>query len=168
MSDVFNLRGEVAAAANLNRQLADIQKNDPEFMGAIIEGETNLFEAMEAVDKALAEDEMQVKALEGRIEELTGRKERLRRSAEVKRQLLASALVIAGKKQHRTTESTISLVDIPRKAMVLSEADIPSQYWVQPAPRLDKKALTAALKEGETVPGATLDNGGQTVRVLRK
>lgn len=69
--------------------------------------------------------------------------------------------------------ATLTLSTRAPGLIVTDEADIPAKYWVEqprPAPKLDKKALTADLREENAapIPGATLDNGSFSLTVRRK
>jgi hypothetical protein len=63
---------------------------------------------------------------------------------------------------------TMSLRAQPPKLLVTEESTIPEEFWRPQAPKLERKALLAALKAGAIVPGATLDNGGVTISVRTK
>ena len=71
----------------------------------------------------------------------------------------------------RLPSATISVTRRPPGLVIADEADIPAQFWVQPdppAPKLDKKALLAALNDNQVIPGAGLDNGSVSLTVRRK
>jgi len=54
---------------------------------------------------------------------------------------------------------TISVQKNPASVKVLDESKIPQEYWKVPAPVLDKKAVSEALKGGSFVEGAMLVQG---------
>jgi len=56
----------------------------------------------------------------------------------------------------------------PPKTIIADEALIPARFWKPSDPKLDRAAVSAALKAGEIVPGATLGNGGFTLSVRVK
>ena len=47
--------------------------------------------------------------------------------------------------------------------MVTDEAAVPEPFWRPQPPKLDRRALAEALKTGQSIPGATLSNGGTTL-----
>jgi hypothetical protein len=51
--------------------------------------------------------------------------------------------------------------------MVLDENEIPEQFLVPQPPKVDKRKLLDFLKNGNTVTGAELSNGGNTLSVRR-
>lgn len=59
---------------------------------------------------------------------------------------------------------TVQTKPVPGKVLVFDEAIIPSMFFIEQEPKLDKKALKAALKDGP-VDGAGMSNGGQTVSI---
>ncbi len=56
----------------------------------------------------------------------------------------------------------------PDSLEIINESLIPEEFWNHPTPRLDRAGLISALKEGGSVPGATLGNGGLTISVRSK
>jgi hypothetical protein len=48
---------------------------------------------------------------------------------------------------------------------VVDEREIPEPFWRPQPPKLDRKALLAALNAGQTVLGASLGNGSTTITV---
>ena len=48
------------------------------------------------------------------------------------------------------------------------EALIPAKFWKPQDPKLDRAAVAEALKAGETVPGASLSNGGLSLSIRVK
>ena len=46
----------------------------------------------------------------------------------------------------------------PPRVEIMDSAELPPQYLTQPAPVPDKRAIAAALKAGEAVPGAAMAN----------
>jgi hypothetical protein len=49
--------------------------------------------------------------------------------------------------------------------MVNDETEIPRDFWKLQPPKLDRQGLTAALRRGQSVPGAVLGNGQATISV---
>jgi hypothetical protein len=47
----------------------------------------------------------------------------------------------------------------------VDESHIPEAFWKPQQPKLDRRALLAALKAGEVIRGAALDNGGTALSV---
>ena len=109
-----------------------------------------------------------VEALKGRIREMRGRLSRLEGRAEKKREIVTGVMERAGVKKIIEPDFTVSYGVGGPKISVVSETEIPGDYWKAQAPKLDRLALMAALKAGETVPGAVLSNGSPFISVRTK
>lgn len=59
----------------------------------------------------------------------------------------------------------VAVVAATPKAVVVTDIDALPEKFRRVTVAADKAAISAALKAGETVPGATLTNGGATLRI---
>lgn len=162
---VPDLKKEAEAAAVLRDQLSDIAAGDEDFITDSIEGETSLFEKLNAVAARIVTDKSLSAAIGATIEKLEARRERIENRIELSYALVASAMDIAGLTKHEAPACTMSIRPTPRKVIVTEESEIPSRFYKTPAPTLDKRALLEALKDDEIIPGATLSNGGKTIQL---
>lgn len=157
------VRGTQAAAA----LIAELQGDDDALRHDMIEGETDLFEAIEA---ALAEiDECDVVAA-GCKEKEAQFAERRRRSdarADRLRGMIEQAMCIAELPSVKLAGATLSLKSVPPKPIYEDEAAIPSEFWRQPDPVLDKKKIADAMKDGRTIPGVSMTNGSSALQIRR-
>ena len=161
MSD---LRTEAEAARLLVATLKDLDATDDEDMRRdTIEGETGLFEAVDHALERAAQALAFAAALRLRKEEITKRIDRLEHSVEMTKAAIASAMGMAELRSLPRPLTTLSIRPTPPQVVINSEADIPSQFWKPQPPKLDKKAISAALKGKVDVPGAQLSNGGETL-----
>lgn len=194
MATTRDLQREMEAATILREQLKALGETDGELARDTIEGETNLFEMIDALVAADGEDASTVEGLASYIKSLQERKSRIEDRIETRRALLASALDIAGVTKHPAPAGTITRKAVAPKAIIVEESDIPTKFFVTPEPRLDKKALGDALKarqaaldearkkfqgdalaeelaaiekEFPPIAGATLSNGSATVQIRR-
>ncbi|MGV2085608.1 MULTISPECIES: siphovirus Gp157 family protein [unclassified Rhizobium] len=145
--------------------------DDAELIADSIEGQTNLVEAIEEALSEIDECEILIVGLEEKIKAFDARKKMQKDRAERIRALIEQALVATDQKSMKLAAATISLATRAPALVVETEADIPAKFWIvqeRPAPKLDKKALTEALKANEIVPGATLDNGSVSLTVRRR
>lgn len=181
-------------AAQAAKSLVDsIRALDPDDALIIdtIEGETNLFETIDAVMARMANDDALVRGCDAVISDLETRRERFKARIKSDRALIEQALMIAeiDTKVERPA-GTLSLTKRAPVLVVETEADIPAQYWKAGPPSLDKKALTDALRErrkaiddlpddpGERaatiaalppeIPGATLSNAAPSLTIRVK
>jgi|SRR5262245_2013763 len=159
------LHQEITAAKRLREDLAQFFEDDPQLAADMIEGETNLNEAILAACDLFHRDKCAVEAIEAHIQAMEARKERIKKRIDGIRVLVGVALEQAGRKSVETALGTATLKSVPRSLIVRSEdePDIPLDYWKMAKPSLDRKRLLADLKSGKTIKGACLSNGGQTV-----
>ena len=156
------------AAKVLRAQIADLAGGDEDFIRDSLEGEVDFDQIVRTLVTSIGEDEAMVNGLKAYVADLNDRKDRIETRIGHKRTLITLALEIAGCAKLEVDVATISLTKIHSRALVTEEADIPSEFWKPQAPKLDKTALNAALKDGRTVAGAVLDNGGSTCTIRRK
>lgn len=167
MSIARRLDIEAEAAKALLANLRDVLAGDDDLAADMIEGETGLMEAADAALARIQELAAFEDAIKAQIDDLKARKDRFANQADMIRAALASAMGMADLKKLERPAGTISLRAVPPSAVVLNEAEIPADFWVRQDPKLDKRALLAALKDGP-VAGATLSNGGVTISVRSK
>jgi hypothetical protein len=160
-----DLKNEAEAARSLIANLRDVLDDDDQLTHDMIEGETALFDAAATAVARLSEVEGFAAAIDDRIKSLATRKQRLEAQAERIRTAILVAMGVAGLKKMELAIATISVRAVAPKVVIGNEADIPSTFWVPSDPRLDRKALLAALKDGATIPGATLSNGSETLSI---
>lgn len=166
----FALSREMEAAKVLREQLADLVAGDPEFIRDTIEGETNLREQIAAMVASIAEDEALAEGVKRLQDTLTTRRERYEARAETKRTLVANAMAIGEIKKQETPAGTVSLKALPPKLHVTEEADIPTRFWKPADPKLDRKALTDALKDRDAAIGAAeaVEDADERARAIAK
>lgn len=158
-----DLGRECKAAADL---LCEIQPEDDDYRHDIVEGETDL---LEAIAKALDEiDECDVitAGCKAKIEELGKRVTAVCKRAERIRAAIEQAMCVAEMETARLPTATVSVKRIPPKPIVDNEAAIPAAYWKSQAPKLDMKAIREAIKS-DPIPGVTMDNGGISLQIRR-
>lgn len=146
-------------------------EDDAELVADSIEGETNLLEAIDAALSEIDECEIMVTGLDEKIKAFDARKKAQKDRAERLRALIEQAMVATDQQQMKLPAATISLSRRAAGLVITNEADIPARFWVEqerPAPRLDRKALSDALKANEEIPGAALDNGQISISVRRR
>jgi hypothetical protein len=154
---------ETEAAKTLRAQLADILGGDEDLAVSMVEGETDLNEAIDLAVAELAHSMAHIKGLNEYIDTFQKRKERLQHRMENLRTMLSVAMEQAGRTKIEQPAVTLSLRAVPPSVTVTSEADIPSAYWTSQPPKLDKRTLLADLKDKKPVPGAELSNGGTSL-----
>ncbi len=134
LADIFiDTRKALEAARLLKEQIAQLAAGDTEFIRDTLEGEIDFEEIARALLASLGDDEALMAGLKTYGDDLSARRDRIAGRIQLKRALLASALAIAERPKLELDIGTLSLTQVPPKAQVIEEADIPASYW-QPQP----------------------------------
>lgn len=164
MSDTrHDIHQEIQAAKVLRANIADLIGDDDEALRDTLEGETTLHELIEAAVADISKDVANIAGLKAHIAKLTERKTRLEERVSAFRQSILTAMDMALIKTKETPLATLSRCRVPASAIITDEALIPAKHWRPQDPTLDKKSVTDALKDKQDVPGAELNNGGETL-----
>lgn len=133
-----------------------------------LEGATNLDEALGEVIRAALEEEAMAEGLRARIGDMRARLERFETASASKREVAQAVMEDAGIEKILEPDFTVSLRVSQPGVAVLNEAEIPEQYWIPQAPKLDRKGILDTLKTGEHVPGATFTNAKVSLAIRTK
>ena len=165
-----DIQRQALAAKNLRESIAQLMENgdDEELAVDMIEGETSLLECIDALLEANTQDAVIVAGVERVASDLSARKSRVAGRIQMRRALIEQAMLTAEIKKLERPAATLSLANRPASLIVADESAIPSRFWIAADPKLDRKALSAALKEGEAVTGAALSNAAPTLSVRVK
>lgn len=157
---------EARAVAALQESLRQLgAAGDGALLLDSIAGETALLEAIDGLLLTIAEATGLAQGAQAAAQGLSARAARLERRAETARSVIEQALMIAELDKLERPAATLSLVRRPVKLEVEDEAAIPAAFWAAGEPKLDRKALLAALKAGRAVPGACLSNGAPSLTI---
>ena len=152
---------EVAYYVELRKTLEEQgYSDDPQMLLDTLEGETDLNGALLLLADHVQSLTAQAKGIDSRIADLSDRKARVTKSAETLRNIILQAMDTASVPKIAGDCITLSVRKLSGQMTVTDESAIPSAYWRQPPPVLDKAALKEALKGGDEVPGAEIGNGG--------
>jgi hypothetical protein len=153
------------------RLLADYPAlaDDAAALADTLEGESDLDKAIVALLRSADDDGMMVGGINERMGELIERKTRLENRIEAKRNLAFWAMTEAGLPKLTAPDFTASIGASRAKVIITDAALIPPDYFNEPKPPEPNKTLIGqALKDGHTVPGCVLSNGGQTLTIRKK
>lgn len=157
---------EAKAVTALRESLgALLSEDDPALLIDTVEGETSLLEAIDRLLLTIAESDGLAKGADAAAEEIRRRAERFTKRAESARAMIEQALMIAEIDKLERPGATLSLIRRAAKVELTEESEIPSEFWKVGEPKLDKKALAAALKEGRAIPGAALSNQAPSLTI---
>ena len=158
-----------------------------------LEGETNLFEAIDTALAEIDETEVLIFGLKEKEGQFTARRRAMEERLKRYRTLIEQAMAISEQTKLRRPAATLTLRTLPPDVVVVQESDIPSKFFVpQPPPpaKLDRAALRDALKARQAqidavasisdpaareaalapfpaIPGALLNNGGFSLQIRR-
>lgn len=156
---------EAAEARALLQMVAETIVDDDDMAATVIEGETNLFEAVSAAVDRVAELESHASAISHQVEAMRDRKARFDAAAERLRGALRSALETTDQKRLELPRATVSLRAVAPKLQIIDEAAIPADCLRHRPPEIDKRVVLSLLKSGVAVPGAAMSNGGTTIAI---
>lgn len=166
MSDetrALQIQGEAARALLAN--IRDIIGDDEEMAFVAVEGETRLLEAISAGVDRIAELNAHCEALDIKCKALGERRSRFEEQAVRIKAALHVAMGQAELRKLELPQATLSVRAVAPSPEVTDESAIPAKFWKAQDPKLDRKALLAALKAKEHVPGALLGNGHETLAI---
>lgn len=132
---------------------------DAQLVLDMIEGSTDLHEAICVVAEEIGEDEILLDGIKAAQTNLAARKARVEKSIDDRRNIILMAMDRAGIPAIKSPTCTLSVRSTPPQAVIIDESAIPADYFITKEPTLDKRTLAAALKNGP-IPGAELSNGG--------
>ena len=190
----FVIRRETEAAKLLIAGLREtIGEEDMALLADTLEGETNLFEAIDTALAEIDETEALVSGLKEKENQFFSRRRAMEERLKRFRALIEQAMAVAEQMKLRRPTATLTLRTLPPDVVVLQESDIPSEFFVPqppPPPKLDKAALRNALRARQAqieavanladpearkqalapfpaIPGATLNNGSLSLQIRR-
>jgi hypothetical protein len=169
MSSVELLRSELTHYLILSDQLkAQYGEIDDETLADTLEGISDLPRLIQEVVRSSLEDDTLITALKGRVEEMQARLDRFKLRAEKKRGIAKWAMGRAGIDRLQAEDFSVSLRHGSQRVEVLDETQIPREFFVPQAPRLDRTSLLATLKRGEMIAGTSLVYGEPYISVRVK
>lgn len=104
-----------------------------------------------AVIKTLEGDN---KAIDEEIKRLRQRKTSNQNGVKRLKESLQEVMEQTGKEKFKTALNTYSIANNPPSIKVVNESLIPKSYWVEQAPKLNKKEILSDIKNGVEIKGA--------------
>lgn len=129
---------------------------DEHTLADTLEGATDLNEVLVVVARSILDDEVMAKALKERIDAMRMRHARFEERVSSKRQMVLDVMQACSVPKIMQPDFTASLRKAPPSVEIGDEAELPSVFLVEQAPKPDKRAILAALTSGQEVPGAQL------------
>ena len=141
---------------------------DEQTLADTVEGLTDLHEIVAAIVRAALADEALASGLKGRVVEMQDRLARLQNCAAKRRQIVKDVMIELDIKKITAPDFTVSIRPGMPSLLVLDETAVPSIYWQEATPRLDRQGLLNELKEGADIKGVTLSNPEPVLSVRTK
>lgn len=160
----YDLNKQARAARDL---VAALKGEDEDLVHDMTEGETDLFEAIDAALAEIDECALIIDGCKAREAEFESRRLRAERRRETVRTLVEQAILLAEVGTVRRPTGTLTVSLVKPKPIVTDESAVPTKFWKQPEPVLDKAAINAAAKAGESIPGVSMTNGGSRLTIRR-
>lgn len=164
MNATMDLERAKRAAEALRTKLAGMSEED---WALTVESETDFPEAVDKVLSEILETEALVLGLGTIQTSLESRHARYQERIKRLKEALCLAMQVGDVQKLERPSATLSLKRVPAGLVITDEKAIPLDYFVRQDPRLDRKALLAALKDKAEIPGVTLDNGHVTIALRR-
>lgn len=141
--------------------------DDEDAIRDTLEGETDIAGLIRMLLLSVEDDQAMVDGCQSRIDELKERQDRFKHRIEAKRGLIHQAVALSGQRKIEMDIATVSLRAVPPKVIVTNESELPSSCF-KTTVRVDLSTLGKMLKDGDSIPGAHLDNGGESITIRRK
>ena len=164
-----NLREQAKAAAGLMDILrARDMDDDAVLVADTIEGETSLYEAIDAALETIDGCAIIVAGCKSVEADIKARRDRAADRVTIVRAAIEQALLIADVSQKivRPT-ATLTLKKYDPKRIVEDESKIPSEFFLPQPPKLDRKLLNE-VEPGKNIAGCYMDNGSVGLTIRRK
>lgn len=148
-----------AAKALLWNLREEFKEEDHELIHDVLEGETDLFEAIDVTWDIMAGIQEMLDGAAKRKEAIETRMSRYTKRIARMRVMIQQAVELTGEKKIVRPDVTFSLKKNADKLEITEERLLPAKFFKRAKPTVDKVALKAALKElpeGEAMAGAQL------------
>lgn len=158
MPNLYELTGY---AERLNAALAG-ELTDEEWVALRTEFEgaaTEIVEKLDAYAKVIRNLQTDSDAYKAEEARLAGLRGKVDTNIARMKEAVESAMKACGEVKVKTTIGTWAFQKNPPSVNVTDEAKIPAEYWVAKDPTVNRVAILAKLKAGETVEGAELKQG---------
>ena len=164
--NIENLMSEQTASARaLLYVIRESIEDDPQTMLDMVEGSTDLMEAIDAAVARISQINGMYVAIKSETDRLKARAERLSSAEDRLRALLRQSLEVMGTRKVERPLATLSIRATPPRVIIEDEAAIGEDYLRYVQPVINKQAIATAIKAGIEVPGARLSEPGTTLAI---
>ena len=130
---------------------------DPEVLKDTLESiKESIEDKAENTAKLIRSWEAEVKALKEEEKRLAERRKALEKRVDNTKAYLFEQMELAGMDKVKRPTLTVSIAKNPPSLEVIDPEKIPSLFMIDQDPVIDKKAILAALKNGDEIDGCTI------------
>lgn len=165
MSAVYDLQRETHETVGLVAKLRELCGEDEQAFLDMIEGETEINEAVRAVVRWMLEQDASALMCKGLAAVYTARAGMFSERHDKTKGLLLDVLNELGVKSMPLPEATLTVKATPAKVLGEVDAATLPDNLRRISYAADKAAIKAELEAGRAVEGYTLSNGGQSLQV---
>ncbi len=149
---------KLAQAESLRKEIETLT-SDEEVVRDTLEGEVDLDGLIDFLLADIGHNEAMIAAIKAQSETILNRAARLERRTEMARGFARKALEIAGWTSRERPLGTVSLAPKAPALGELDESKIPTDFWKEQAPKLDRGAVLDALKAHLAAIRAAVERG---------
>jgi predicted nuclease with TOPRIM domain len=157
------VRNQIEALKGIYPELEE----DADLLATTVEGETEFERVIDKLVTFVREAETMAEAVKARKDEIAERQKRFERQSEAGRKIILSLMDAAQQPKVTLPEATLSITKPREKLNIWAEEEIPQGYFAL-IRKPDTKAITAALKAGNEIPGASLELGSSGLIIRTK
>lgn len=165
MHNIYELREEIEA---LQAMLDDAEDDNAEqaIADTLLGMSGEVGDVVESVVKYIKNLEGLADSVAAEVERLKGRIAQQNRRAAAAKDAIKALMDAAGYKKVSTALFSVTLADGRESVQVLDESAVPDDYVVvKTVISPDKKAIAAAFKAGEKIPGCEMVRGQKSLRI---
>lgn len=141
-----------------------IDTDDLDLLVDSIEAETDLWECLDELHQTILDDDAAIEGVKSVMARLQDRADAAKHRQGKVREAIFKAMNRLGLTSIKRPTATFSVRKGGQKVDIYDEKELPTQFYKN-EPVLQRAALTKALKEGESVPGAQLVEGKPTLSI---
>lgn len=153
--------------ASLLLHFPDLQ-DDEEALALSLDSETDATALLSQIVAKWQQAKANSVGLANWISDLRARMDRMDRRMEAQRKLMLKIMEIADIRKLELPIATLGISMGPRKVVIVDEKNIPLTFCRIPPPEPDKVKIKDTLKSGVDVPGCSLSNGDEFLRISVK
>lgn len=138
-------------------QLAEDPDVDPEVLADTMESiEADFEDKADAYAYIISTLKGDAATIDAELKRLKARKDAIEANADRLKKSLEEAMRVTGKTKFKTAMHSFGIQKNPQSVRLVEGETIPEQFLVPQEPKVDKKAILAALKSGKTFKFAEL------------